>query len=88
MNGNYSLTIDDSVLHKALFYAEAKGVNLSSIIESFLSRWTREQTVKEKINNFPISQKVKSLAGRMKTDGNSLDWDVQKEMYFKEKYGL
>lgn len=84
---DYSLHISNAVLRKALVCAESKGTNQSAVVESLLAQWTTEQTLEEKINNFPISDKVKSLAGRIKTS-KAVDWEQQKDEYFKEKYGL
>ncbi len=88
MNSNYSLYIDDSVLSRAQVYAQLKGISLSSIIESFLSKWTKEQSLEEKINKFPISNEVRSLAGRMKINANTVDLDLLRDDYLKEKYAL
>lgn len=41
-----------------------------------------EETLEDKINNFPISDKVKSLSGRLKVGGNAIDWDKEKEEYY------
>ncbi len=88
MNRNYSLHIDESVLSRAQLYAQSKGISLSSIIEAFLAKWTKEQSLEEKLNNFPISSKVKSLAGRMKTNADAIDFDQLRDEYLKEKSPL
>lgn len=46
------------------------------------------KSVEDKINDFPISDKVKSLSGRLKVDGNDIDWDKEREEYYREKYAL
>ncbi len=88
MNSNYSLYIDDSVLNRAQVYAQLKGISLSSIVESFLSKWTKEQSLEAKINNFPISNKVRSLSGRMNANAEAIDFDLLKDEYLTEKYAL
>ncbi len=88
MNSNYSLHIDDSLLHRARTYAQLKGLNLSVVIEGLLSKWTKEQSIEEKIANFPISAKVSSLAGRIATTNQTDDWKSRKEEYLREKHGL
>ena len=88
VNTNYTLKIDGLVLERALTHAKAKGLNLSALIESFLTHWTNEQTLEEKIKNFHISEEVKSLAGRISINDNEADYDKIKYEYFKEKYEL
>ncbi len=88
MSGNFSLHINDSVLNSAQVYARLKGVSLSAVIEDFLAKWTREQSLEEKIANFPISNQVNSLAGRIKVDHQSVDWEKQRKEYLNEKYAL
>ena len=88
MNGNMRLHINDAVLHNAFLYAEEKGVDLSVVVENFLKRLTISVKKEDKITNFPVSPKVKSLAGRVKIKSGSKDWEHEKDEYFKEKYGL
>lgn len=38
MDGNLILKINDSVLEKAITYANQRGVNLSAVVEDFLFR--------------------------------------------------
>lgn len=81
------LHINDAILHTAFKYAESKGMDLSAIIESYLVRMVSMEE-KEKIKNYPISDKVRSLAGRMKANASLFDLENEKEKYLKEKYGL
>ena len=87
MERNTVLHINDAVLHTAFKYAESKGMDLSAMVESFLIQMVSIDE-KTKVRNFPISDKVKSLAGRMKVDASHLDFEKEKENYMKEKYGL
>ena len=87
MERNTSLHINESVLHNAFQYAESKGMDLSAIVESFLVRMLTVNE-KDKISNFPISDRVRSLAGRMKSEVVLPDDKKAKEDYLKEKYDL
>ena len=87
MERNTSLHINESVLHNALQYAESKGMDLSAIVESFLVRMLTVNE-KDKISNFPISDRVRSLAGRMNPEVVLQDDKKAKEDYLKEKYDL
>ena len=61
MADNMTLHINNAILHQAFQYADAKGMNLSQIIESFLLNLVHVDK-EESLKNFPISDKVKSLA--------------------------
>lgn len=87
MERNTSLHINESVLHNAFQYAESKGMDLSAIVESFLVRMLTVNE-RDKISNFPISDRVRSLAGRMKSEVVLQDDKKAKEDYLKEKYDL
>jgi len=87
MERNTSLHINESVLHNAFQYAESKGMDLSAIVESFLVRMLTVNE-KDKISNFPISDRVRSLAGRMNPEVVLPDDKKAKEDYLKEKYDL
>lgn len=87
MERNTSLHINESVLHNAFQYAESKGMDLSAIVESFLVRMLTVNE-KDKISNFPISDRVRSLAGRMNPEVVLQDDKKAKEDYLKEKYDL
>ena len=62
-------------------------MDLSAIVESFLVRMLTVNE-KDKISNFPISDRVRSLAGRMKSEVIQPDDKKSKEDYLKEKYDL
>ena len=87
MENNMTLHINNAVLHQALQYADAKGVNLSQIVETFLLNLVYANK-KENLKNFPISDKVKSLATRIRQDVQDVDWEKEKREYFAQKYGL
>ena len=87
MERNTSLHINESVLHNAFQYAESKGMDLSAIVESFLVRMLTVNE-KDKISNFPISDRVRSLAGRMNPEVVLQEDKKAKEDYLKEKYDL
>ena len=87
MERNTVLHINDAVLHTAFKYAESQGMDLSAVVESFLIRMVSMDD-KKPARNFPISDKVKSLAGRIKVDSSHLNLEKEKEDYLKEKYGL
>lgn len=87
MERNTSLHINEAVLHNAFQYAESKGMDLSTVVESFLIRMLSVDE-KDKIKKFPISDKVRSLAGRMKSNVVMPDAKKVKEDYLKEKYDL
>jgi len=87
MENNMTLHINHAILHQAFQYADAKGVNLSQIIESFLLNLVHVDK-EEGLKNFPISDKVKSLATRIQKDTQNIDWEKEKEEYLMQKYGL
>lgn len=70
------LHIDDSVLHKAFYYAENQGLDLSTVVESFLRKFV-VSSHKDTVKNFPISDKVRSLSGRLKVKGDDVDWESE-----------
>lgn len=82
-----TLHINNAVLHQAFQYADAKGMNLSQIVESFLLNFVR-MNKEEKGKDFQISDKVKSLATRIRKDVQDVDWEKEKEEYLMQKYGL
>ena len=87
MENNMTLHINNAILHQAFQYADAKGVNLSQIIESFLLNLVHVDK-EERLKNFPISDKVKSLATRIQKETQNIDWEKEKEEYLMQKYGL
>lgn len=87
MENNMILHINNAVLHQAYQYADAKGLNLSQIVESFLLNLIHVEKG-ENIKNFPISDKVKSLSKRIRQDALGIDYEEEKEEYLKQKYGL
>ena len=82
-----TLHINNAVLHQAFQYADAKGMNLSQIVESFLLNFVR-MNKEEKMEAFQLSDKVKSLATRIHKDVKDVDWEKEKEEYLMQKYGL
>lgn len=87
MERNISLHINETILHNAFQYAESKGMDLSAVVESFLIRMLTVNE-KDKVKNFPISDKVRSLANRIKPDITLLDDKTEKDDYLRGKYGL
>lgn len=54
MDGNLTLKISDSVLKKAISYASRRGVDLSTVVEDFLSQLASDvnmQKMEEKVTN-------------------------------------
>ena len=89
MERNMVLHIDDAILRKAFLYAKIKGVDLSAIVERFLSQFASAPlSYEEKIKKFPISQEVRDLVGHPKGNPAAIDWDKEKEEYLSQKYGL
>ena len=89
MKGNMALHIDDVVLRKAFLCAKNKGVDLSALVEAFLARFVSSNaSYEDKINNFPISDEIRALAGKKKKDVRLEDWKKEKEDYLFQKYGL
>ena len=72
MERNISLHINETILHNTFQYAESKGMDFSAVIESFLIRMLTVNE-KDKVKNFPISDKVRSLANRIKPNITLLD---------------
>lgn len=87
MDNNMTLHINNAVLHQAFQYADAKGVNLSQIVESFLLNLIHVEK-EEGLRNFPISDKVKSLSKRIRQEVQDIDDEKEKEDYLMQKYGL
>ena len=85
MADNMTLHINNAILHQAFQYADAKGMNLSQIIESFLLNLVHVDK-EESLKNFPISDKVKSLATRVQKEIKNIDWEKEKEEYLIQKY--
>ena len=88
INAEYTLSINDSVYKEALAQADAEGISLSSIIEGFLVKWTREKATDKKKANIKISEEVRSLTTRLPYPITDLDCDKLKDDYFKQKYKL
>lgn len=87
MDNNMTLHINNAVLHQAFQYADAKGVDLSQVVESFLLNLIHGNRV-ESVKKISISDKVKALAGRIPLEAQNLDWKKEKEEYLMKKYGL
>ena len=87
MENNMTLHINNAILRQAFQYADAKGINLSQIIESFLLNLVHVDK-EESLKKFPISDKVKSLATRVQKETQNIDWEKEKEEYLMQKYGL
>lgn len=83
-----NLHISDSVLRKAFFYAKEQGVDLSVMVEAYLNKFVTFSSQKDKAKEFPVSEQVRSLAGRLTIAGKDIDWEKEKESYFADKYGL
>ena len=87
MENDMTLHINRAVLHQAFQYADAKGMNLSQIVESFLLNLVHVDK-KNSVRNIPISDKVKSLSERIRQDVHDIDYEKEKEEYLMQKYGL
>ncbi|TWV61366.1 DUF6364 family protein [Parabacteroides distasonis] len=83
MDGNLILKINDSVLRKALDFANRKGMDLSVVVEEFLSRFASGTS--SEVKDIVISDKVKELVGILSSTGDE-DWKKDKANYLAEKY--
>lgn len=80
MNTKLTLTIEQSVIEKAKFYAKAQERSLSDIIENYLKTITKEQRVAN-----DISPLVDSLRGSFKAP-ESFDYKKELSDSLSEKY--
>ena len=83
-----TLHINGVLLEEAAVYASRKGVDLSSVVENFLSKWVSDNSVWDKIADFPVSDEVKSLTRHAGSFTRNLNPEEEREEYFSEKYGL
>ena len=83
-----TLHINGVLLEEAAVYASRKGVDLSSVVENFLSKWVSDNSVWDKIDNFPVSDEVRSLTRHAGSFTHNLDPEEERDGYFSEKYGL
>lgn len=72
MNSTIPVNINDAVFREATNLAKAKGISLSSLVESLLSAWTEEQILEAKIKNYPVSDDIKRLQGSLKVSGDAM----------------
>lgn len=83
MDGNLILKINDSILRKALDFANRKGMDLSVVVEEFLFRLASGTS--SDVKDIVISDKVKELVGILSPTGDE-DWKKDKADYLAEKY--
>ncbi|MCX6146083.1 MAG: DUF6364 family protein [Candidatus Kapabacteria bacterium] len=81
MNSKLTLSIDESTIEKAKFYAKSKKRSLSDIIENYLK--TIIQTENKDLDN--LSPIVKSLKGTFKDPGY-IDYKAELSKQLNEKY--
>jgi len=74
MNTKLTLTIEESVIHKAKEYAKSKGDSLSGIVENYLKAVTKNSSLNKNVELTPL---VKSLKGSFKAPD---DFDYKKEL--------
>lgn len=79
-----NLHIDGQTLNRAYLYAQAHGLDLSSVIESFLLQFAMGKT--DNVRNREISKEVMELAGSLSDANATDDWKAEKETYLLEKY--
>ena len=80
MNTKLTLTIEQTVIEKAKFYAKEKGRSLSDIIENYLKAITSEQKIEEELSPF-----IKSLQGSFKAP-KSYDYKEELSKGLSDKY--
>ena len=80
MNTKLTLTIEQTVIEKAKFYAREKGRSLSDIIENYLKAITSEQKLEEELSPF-----IKSLQGSFKAP-KSFDYKEELSKRLSDKY--
>lgn len=79
-----NLNIDGQTLNKAYLYAQAHGMDLSAVIESFLLQFSMGNI--DNVRNRKISKEVMDLAGSLSAIETSNDWKTEKEAYLTEKF--
>ena len=78
-----NLHIDSQTLNKAYLYAQAHGLDLSAVIESFLLQFAMGKA--DNVRNREISKEVMELAGSLSDANATDDWKTEKETYLLEK---
>lgn len=78
------LNIDSQTLNKAYLYAQAHGLDLSAVIESFLLQFSMGKM--DNVRGCEISREVLDLAGSLSSANNSDDWKAEKAACLLEKY--
>ena len=79
-----NLNIDGQTLNRAYLYAQAHGMDLSAVIESFLLQFSMGKT--DNVRNRKISKEIMDLAGSLPSSIDSDDWKAEKEAFLVEKY--
>ncbi|MDE5611857.1 MAG: hypothetical protein K2I90_07575 [Odoribacter sp.] len=83
MEGNLTLKINESILKKAVGYAQKNKIDLSVVIEDFLVRFSDETTMlKRKV---VISDEVQELVGILSATEQE-SWKEERANYLVEKY--
>lgn len=91
MDGNLILKINDSVLEKAMTYANQRGVNLSAVVEDFLFRLASGPNAKaaddiqKRKASRQLPERFKSLKGSL-ADADKGDIEDVRLKYLLEKY--
>lgn len=81
---------DEHYMRRALEYIKklAGMKQMETLASPTKENSTQQPAQVSKIEFFPISDEIKSLAERIKNNDSPIDWNKQKEEYFKDKYGL
>lgn len=83
MAGNLTLKINESILKKAVCYAQKNKIDLSVVIEDFLVRFSDDTTIPKR--KVVISDEVRELEGILSAaEGDS--WKEGRANYLAEKH--
>ena len=80
MTTKLTLTVEESVIKKAKFYAKSTGRSLSELIENYLDSLTVESE-----NMQQVSPKLRKLAGAVKLP-DDFDEEAELNAYFAKKH--
>ena len=82
MNAKLTLTIEQSVIHRAKYYAQLKRDSLSGIIENYLKSLTKEVV---SVDDIPLTPTVKLLKGSFYAP-NDFDYKNELTNLLTDKY--
>lgn len=91
MDGNLTLKISDSVLKKAVSYASRKGVDLSTVVEDFLTNLasdvnTQKNEEKAITKSKGLPKHLKKIEGSLSGIAESDSSDDARLSYLLKKY--